>query len=304
MNSSQLLNKFSLSKANGWQAIDFPLANKDSFYTFMIEHHDLSLAWVAISNNQSLKEFKQHYFQRVDPIETGEKNFLPRILIVYNGKRWYAADMTMNHFVACKEEDILTLIVNELKKVSLYYSLLKRNPKRIKEMNETITQLVKEKGLIAGSFTSFVKSNLADDNGFDLLSDDPDKDIVIQFQKRNKALENACDILSKEFTAQNNLLHSMLISQCSLEQLESLTQIRGLYNYVNPWVLGIKGILVKLIESDPFGKNNGIEGKSKGYFVIDINGQVKPIKIRKEEQSVKFTNGFFRLNINALKKLR
>ena len=134
MNSSQLLNKFSLSKANGWQAIDFPLANKDSFYTFMIEHHDLSLAWVAISNNQSLKEFKQHYFQRVDPIETGEKNFLPRILIVYNGKRWYAADMTMNHFVACKEEDILTLIVNELKKVSLYYSLLKRNPKRIKEM--------------------------------------------------------------------------------------------------------------------------------------------------------------------------
>ena len=110
MNSSQLLNKFSLSKANGWQAIDFPLANKDSFYTFMIEHHDLSLAWVAICNNQSLKEFKQHYFQRVDPIETGEKNFLPRILIVFNGKRWYAADMTMNHFVACKEEDILTLI--------------------------------------------------------------------------------------------------------------------------------------------------------------------------------------------------
>ena len=49
----------------------------------------------------------------------------------------------------------------------------------------------------------------------------------------------------------------MLISQCNLEQLESLTQIRGLYNYVNPWVLGSKGILVKLIESDPFGKNNG-----------------------------------------------
>ena len=61
---------------------------------------------------------------------------------------------------------------------------------------------------------------------------------------------------------------------------------------------------VKLIESDPFGKNTGFEGKSKGYFVIDLNGCVKPIKIKKEEeQSVKFTTGFFRLNINALKKL-
>jgi hypothetical protein len=211
MNASQLLNKFSLSEANGWQAIEFPLANKDSFYTFMIEHHDLSLAWVAITNNLSLHEFKQHFFQRVDPIETGERNFLPRLLIAYNGRRWYAADMSMTHFVACKEDNILTLIVNELKKVSLHYCEIKYNPKRIKEMDETITQLVKDKVVIADPFGGFGNTNPSDDKRCDLLSDHPDKYKVIQVQKKNKALENACNNLSKEFNlAENQICHYQL----------------------------------------------------------------------------------------------
>jgi len=301
MNSQQLLNKFSLSEAKGWQAINFPLANKDSFYSYMIENHDLSFAWVAITNKVSLEEFKHHYFKRTDPIESGERNFLPRLLIVFNGRRWYAANMSMGQFVACKEDELAVLIVNELKKVSAFYALIKYNPKRLKEINETVKEIVNMSVIISDPFGGSGSFITSQSNQYDLLSDHPDKIKVLQFQKRNKALELACDKISKEFVDQNALLHSLLKTFCTEAQLASLKQFKGLFNYVNPWYLEDKGVIVKIIEGDPFCKKTSFSSKEKCYMLIDKCGTVKPIKFKKEETECKlFINQFFRLNITKI----
>jgi hypothetical protein len=299
MNTVLFTNKFNLSETNGWQITPFNSKGKDSFYTFMIENNELSIAWVALCNGMKLEEINAHYFRREDPLKSGHKNFHPRLLIAYNGRRWYVADMSINHFVTLKEEDLTRKIATELDLILSQSNLINYSPNTLRQIGQTKTRIEQDSFIIADPFAG--SGQLNTNKNWDDFVDNADKSKMLWLQKRNALMEKEFDKLSYEFKRQNQLLHTILLEQITTEQLKALKAILGFNNYINPFWKPEEGIVIKIVQDSFFGKKLGIEAKAKSYAIMDKLGKIRVLNTKSIDlNDSDFLEGFFRLNLMYL----
>lgn len=106
-------------------------------------------------------------------------------------------------------------------------------------------------------------------------------------------MEKEFDKLSYEFKRQNQLLHTILLEQITIEQLKALKSVLGLNNYINPFW--------KLIQDSFIGKKLGIETKAKAYAIMDKFGKIRVLNTKSfDVNDPDFLEGFFKFNLMYL----
>jgi len=276
---------------NGWELIPFADNKNKSFYTWILENHDIPFAWIAVVQRMDRKKIHKHFFKRKDILKGEPAPGQPRLLMVTTGRSWLVADMEMDSFSYFEPLCLEGLLAAEIK---LFL-----------ENNEAVhlNYLQRE------AFAAFLNDYLLRVNKnwdevrytkeFAFL-DGMELDLKVPNEIENKldVLETKCKLTeaclheAKTQLFDNSIIFHYLFSKCFPAQIKRVLELAGPRCYLNLWYKPSESILVKNI----YSPNDQIQNKmeAKEYWEVFVNGKAYWRNTDLEEKEGEKAGFFFR----------
>jgi len=276
---------------NGWELISFTDSKNKSFYTWVLENHDIPFAWIAVVQKINRKQIQKHFFKRKDVLRGEPAPGQPRLLMVTTGRSWLVADMQMESFSYFEPLSLEGLLAAEVK---LYVENKDRHHLNYLQ-EEAFTAFLNDYTLRVNKNWDEVRytREFAFLDGMELdlkVPNEIENKMEVLEAKMKMQEKNLHDAKTQLFD--NSIIFHYLFSKCFPAQIKKVLELATPRCYLNLWYKPGESILLKNI----YSPNDQIQDnkEAREFWEVFVNGKAYRRNGDLEEREGEKAGFFFR----------
>lgn len=288
MKKNDVLSALKAKPENGWELIPFTDKKTESFYTWILENHDLPIAWIAVVKRINRKQIHKHFFKRKNIFKGESAPGQPRLLMVTSGTSWLVADMEMESFSYFEPLCLEGLLAAEIKLFIENQATVHLNYLQQEAFKAFLDDYLLRVNKNWDEVTYKREFAFLDNMGLDLKVPRETENKLDVLELKNKVNEYYLHDAKTELF-DNSIIFHYLLANCLRTQRNKVLELASRVCYVNLWYKPGESILIK-------NKISNDNETRMEYYEIFVNGKDVLRSSIIEESGDDKARMFFRFN--------
>lgn len=271
MNPEKISQLFCVFPSEGWELQNFETPKNGSFYHYIINHNECSLAWISVQTKIRESDLVKNNFKRENPFEKGLNLYRPLLLIVTDETDWYISTLKDQKYTKKSLKSILQIILTTLRECINLYRIHNLNKSQSKQLFNTAISLNKRINSMSEVENKSGVRKSENELYPEVEAEDSYEAMYRNGLERIKSLEGVLRLQSQYLKDNSYLLHYTVFKNLSPKQLKSLCNFHEDHIYINPWYKKNQ-LLVKTTPIDVYLNVNKKKVFSNHFYILDSHG--------------------------------